>query len=101
SFGYALLRNLAALCFRYQKQGYVGRVINEYTDSFSQENLVGSGMLATLYKAELPNGKDTVLNMDKDFVFEYCENGTLHEALHLNDEIHEKLSWNSRVHMAL
>nr|GEV67128.1 protein STRUBBELIG-receptor family 3-like [Tanacetum cinerariifolium] len=28
-----------------------------YTDSFSQENLVGSGMLATFYKAELPNGK--------------------------------------------
>lgn len=35
------------------------------------------------------------------FVYEYCENGTLHEALHLNDEIHEKLSWNSRVNVAL
>ncbi|GJS91710.1 STRUBBELIG-receptor family 3-like protein isoform X1 [Tanacetum coccineum] len=35
------------------------------------------------------------------FVFQYCENGTLHEALHLNNEIHEKLSWNSRVHVAL
>lgn len=31
--------------------------LQEYTDSFSQENLVGSGMLATVYKAELPNGK--------------------------------------------
>ena len=35
------------------------------------------------------------------FVYEYCENGTLHEALHLNDEMHERLSWSSRVHVAL
>nr|GEV01599.1 protein STRUBBELIG-receptor family 3-like [Tanacetum cinerariifolium] len=28
-----------------------------YTDSFSQENLVGSGMLATFYKVGLPNEK--------------------------------------------
>ncbi|KAM0000983.1 hypothetical protein Hdeb2414_s0394g00884511 [Helianthus debilis subsp. tardiflorus] len=31
--------------------------LQEYTNSFSPENLVGSGMLATVYKAELPNGK--------------------------------------------
>ncbi|KAJ0928721.1 putative protein kinase RLK-Pelle-LRR-V family [Helianthus annuus] len=115
--------------------------LQEYTNSFSPENLVGSGMLATVYKAELPNGKllaikkldnatsrkwsdeqfmELVSNVTKLrnenivglegyclehgqrlFVYDYCENGTLHEALHLNDEIHEKLSWNSRVHVAL
>lgn len=31
--------------------------LQEYTNSFSPENLVGSGILATVYKAELPNGK--------------------------------------------
>ncbi|GJX73339.1 STRUBBELIG-receptor family 3-like protein, partial [Tanacetum coccineum] len=115
--------------------------LQEYTDSFSQENLVGSGMLATVYRAELPNGKQLAIKKLDDatsqkwdderfielvsnvsklrnenivalegyclehgqrlFVYEYCENGTLHEALHLNDEIHEKLSWNSRIHVAL
>ena len=31
--------------------------LQQYTDSFSQENLVGKGMLGTVYKAKLPNGK--------------------------------------------
>ncbi|KAK9056326.1 hypothetical protein SSX86_027416 [Deinandra increscens subsp. villosa] len=115
--------------------------LQEYTNSFSQENLVGSGMLATVYKAELPNGKllaikkldnatsrkwgderfmalvsnvaklrnENIVGLEgyclehgqRLFVYEFCENGTLHEALHLTDEIHEKLSWNSRVHVAL
>ncbi|KAI3680649.1 hypothetical protein L6452_35422 [Arctium lappa] len=115
--------------------------LQEYTDSFSQENLVGSGLLATVYRAELPGGKrlaikklddatsrkwsderfmELVTNVSKLrnenivglegycvehgqrlFVYEYCENGTLHEALHLNDEMHERLSWSSRVHVAL
>ncbi|KAD2047916.1 hypothetical protein E3N88_41957 [Mikania micrantha] len=115
--------------------------LQEYTNSFSQENLVGSGMLATVYKAELPNGKllaikkldnatsrkwsderfmelvsslsklrnENIVGLEgyclehgqRLFAYEYCENGTLHEALHLNDEFHEKLSWNSRVHVAL
>ncbi|XP_076942161.1 protein STRUBBELIG-RECEPTOR FAMILY 3-like [Bidens hawaiensis] len=115
--------------------------LQDYTNSFSQENLIGSGMLATVYKAELPNGKvlaikkldnatsrkwsderfmELLSNVSKLrnenivglegyclehgqrlFVYEYCENGTLHEALHLNNEIHERLSWNARVHVAL
>lgn len=33
-------------------------------------------------------------------VYEYCRNGTLHEALHLDDEIHRKLSWSTRVRIA-
>ncbi|KAL4563165.1 hypothetical protein LXL04_027200 [Taraxacum kok-saghyz] len=115
--------------------------LQEYTNSFSQENIVGNGMLATVYRAELPSGKvlaikklddatsrkwsderfmelvTNVSNLRNEnivgiegycvehgqrlFVYEYCENGTLHEALHLNDEIHEKLSWNSRINVAL
>lgn len=31
--------------------------LQQYTNSFSQENLVGSGMLGNVYRAELPDGK--------------------------------------------
>lgn len=31
--------------------------LQHYTNSFSQENLIGKGMLGSVYKAELPNGK--------------------------------------------
>lgn len=31
--------------------------LQQYTDSFSQENLIGKGMLGTVYKAKLPTGK--------------------------------------------
>lgn len=31
--------------------------LQQYTNSFSQENLVGGGMLGTVYRAELPDGK--------------------------------------------
>ncbi|KAI3697971.1 hypothetical protein L6452_31078 [Arctium lappa] len=115
--------------------------LQQYTNSFSQENLVGRGILGTVYRAHLPNGKLLAVKKlenatlkqwsDEDFmglvsnvsklrnenivglegycseygqrlfVYEHCKNGTLHEALHLDDDIHEKLSWNARVHLAL
>ena len=31
--------------------------LQQYTNSFSQENLIGSGMLGTVYRAQLPGGK--------------------------------------------
>jgi len=31
--------------------------LQQYTNSFSQENLIGGGMLGNVYRAELPNGK--------------------------------------------
>ncbi|CAN0896874.1 Protein STRUBBELIG-RECEPTOR FAMILY 3 [Linum grandiflorum] len=31
--------------------------LQQYTNSFSQENLIGGGMLGTVYRAERPNGK--------------------------------------------
>ncbi|XP_024982952.1 protein STRUBBELIG-RECEPTOR FAMILY 3-like [Cynara cardunculus var. scolymus] len=115
--------------------------LQQYTNSFSQENLIGRGILGTVYRARLPNGKLLAVKKlenatlkqwsDEDFmglvsnvsklrnenivrvegycsehgqrlfVYEHCKNGTLHEALHFDDEIHEKLSWNARVRLAL
>ncbi|XP_059623161.1 protein STRUBBELIG-RECEPTOR FAMILY 3-like [Cornus florida] len=115
--------------------------LQQYTNSFSQENLVGGGMIGTVYRAELPGGKllavkklDTAASRqlsDEDFlelvsgisklrhanvvelmgycaehgqrllVYSYCNNGTLHEALHMDDEVHKKLSWNTRIRLAL
>jgi len=34
-------------------------------------------------------------------VYEYCRNGTLHDALHVDDEIHKRLSWKTRIQLAL
>lgn len=34
-------------------------------------------------------------------IYEYCSNGSLHDALHSDDEIKTKLSWNARIRMAL
>lgn len=31
--------------------------LQQYTNSFSQDNLLGSGMLGSVYRVELPNGK--------------------------------------------
>ncbi|KAL8214145.1 hypothetical protein R6Q57_003594 [Mikania cordata] len=112
-----------------------------YTNGFSQENLIGRGMLGMVYRAHLPNGKllavrrledaDLMQWSDKDFmdlvsnvsklqnenivrlvgfccehgerllVYEHYKNGILHEALHLDEDIHKKLSWKTRVNMAL
>ncbi|KAI4385003.1 hypothetical protein MLD38_003079 [Melastoma candidum] len=115
--------------------------LQQYTNSFSQENLIGSGMLGSVYKAELPTGKFlAVKKLDKRasdqqkaveflqlvddidkirhanvveltgycaehgerlLIFEYCSNGTLQDALHVDDESKKKLSWDSRIRMAL
>lgn len=115
--------------------------LQQYTESFSQDNLIGKGLLGAVYKAELPDGKmlavkklDAVVSRqqsDEEFlvlvsnlsklqhanivklvgycmehrqrllVYEYCKNGTLHEALHFDHDIHRRLSWKTRVRMAL
>ncbi|CAK9167167.1 unnamed protein product [Ilex paraguariensis] len=112
-----------------------------YTNSFSQENLIGEGMVGTVFRAELPNGKLLAVKKldaaasrqqsDEEFlelvhcisklqhanivelvgycaehgqrllVYAYCRNGTLHDALHLDDDIHKKFSWNARIRLAL
>ncbi|XP_055804084.1 protein STRUBBELIG-RECEPTOR FAMILY 3-like [Solanum dulcamara] len=114
--------------------------LQQYTNSFSQHNLIGGGMLGTVYRAESPQKLLAVKKLDTSvtrrqseqefvemvsnisklqhenivklvgycsehgqqlLVYEYCRNGTLHEALHLDDEIHRKLSWSTRVRVAL
>lgn len=34
-------------------------------------------------------------------IYEYCSSGSLQDALHTDDEFKRKLSWNSRIRMAL
>ncbi|XP_038714088.1 protein STRUBBELIG-RECEPTOR FAMILY 3-like [Tripterygium wilfordii] len=115
--------------------------LQQYTNSFSQENLIGGGMLGNVYRAQLPDGKllavkkldkrvsdqqkddeflELVNNIDlirhanvvelvgycaehgqRLLIYEYCSNGTLQDALHSDDELRKKLSWNTRIHMAL
>ncbi|GMI77593.1 STRUBBELIG-receptor family 3 [Hibiscus trionum] len=115
--------------------------LQQYTNSFSEENFIGEGMLGGVYRAELPDGKllaikklDTRASRwksDAEFlelvstisklrhpnivelvgycneygqrllVYQYCKNGTLYDALHVDDGMHKKLSWNARVRIAL
>ncbi|XP_073061438.1 protein STRUBBELIG-RECEPTOR FAMILY 3-like isoform X2 [Primulina eburnea] len=115
--------------------------LQQYTNSFSQENLIGKGMLGTVYRAQFPDGKvlavkkleqsasghlsdneflELVTSISKLqhpnivklvgyclehgqrlFVHDYCRHGTLNEALHLDDEMKRKLSWNTRMLLAI
>ena len=34
-------------------------------------------------------------------IYEYCSNGSLQDALHLDDEFKTRLSWNTRIRIAL
>lgn len=38
-------------------KSYTIALLQQYTNSFSQDNLLGSGMLGSVYRVELPNGK--------------------------------------------
>ncbi|XP_068323610.1 protein STRUBBELIG-RECEPTOR FAMILY 3-like [Pyrus communis] len=115
--------------------------LQQYTNSFSEENYIGAGMLGSVYRVTLPDQKilavkkldstactqqsdeeflDLVSNISKAkhanivklmgycaehgqrlLVYEYCRNGTLHDALHTDDEIHHKLTWSVRIRIAL
>ncbi|KEH39082.1 strubbelig receptor family protein [Medicago truncatula] len=114
--------------------------LQQYTNSFSQDNLIGLGMLGSVYRAELPNGKilavkkldkkvsdqddaefiELVNNIDRIrhaniveligyclehgqrlLIYEYCNNGSMYEALHSDDEFKTRLSWNARIRIAL
>lgn len=35
-------------------------LLQQYTNSFSQENLIGEGILGSVYRAELPDGKVSI-----------------------------------------
>ncbi|XP_027338413.1 protein STRUBBELIG-RECEPTOR FAMILY 3-like [Abrus precatorius] len=115
--------------------------LQQYTNSFSQENCIGEGTLGPVYRAELPDGKllavrklDATASMGQNheqflqlvssiskiqhtniarlvgycaeysqrlLVYEYCSNGTLHDALHADYDHCIKLPWNARVQVAL
>ncbi|XP_068335368.1 protein STRUBBELIG-RECEPTOR FAMILY 3-like [Pyrus communis] len=115
--------------------------LQQHTNSFSPDNLLGSGMLGSVYRAQLPSGKllavkkldkrassqqkddeflDLVNSIDRIrhanvvelmgycaehgqrlLIYEYCSNGSLHDALHIDDEFKKKLPWNTRIRMAL
>lgn len=115
--------------------------LQQYTNSFSEENCVGAGMLGSVYRAKLPDQKLLAVKKldstacrqqsDEEFlelvsniseirhanivelvgycaehgqrllVYEYFRNGTLHDALHADDEIHQKLAWSVRIRVAL
>ncbi|GLT33505.1 hypothetical protein SLA2020_080870 [Shorea laevis] len=115
--------------------------LQQYTNSFSEDNFIGEGMLGSVYRAELPDGKLLAIKKldskasgwwnEEDFlelisnisklkhpnilelvgycnehgqqllVYEYCRHGSLYDALHIDDEIHRKLSWDTRVRVAL
>ncbi|KAM1112584.1 hypothetical protein EV1_045059 [Malus domestica] len=115
--------------------------LQQHTNSFSPDNLLGSGMLGSVYRAQLPSGKllavkkldkrassqqkedeflDLVNSIDRIrhanvvelmgycaehgqrlLIYEYCSNGSLHDALHIDDEFKKKLPWNARIRMAL
>ncbi|KAG2278889.1 hypothetical protein Bca4012_040819 [Brassica carinata] len=58
--------------------------LQQYTESFSQENLLGSGMLGSVYKARLPDGKMfAVKKLDK----RACEQQQYHEFIELVNDI--------------
>ncbi|ERN03417.1 protein STRUBBELIG-RECEPTOR FAMILY 3 isoform X1 [Amborella trichopoda] len=115
--------------------------LQQFTNSFAQENLIGEGSLGRVYRAKLFDGKllavkkldipSPLMQSDETFlelvssisklrhvniaelvgycsehgqqllVYEYYGNRTLHEALHLGDEVGRKLSWNVRLKVAL
>ncbi|XP_047308676.1 protein STRUBBELIG-RECEPTOR FAMILY 3-like [Impatiens glandulifera] len=117
--------------------------LQQYSDSFSQENLIGRGLLGSVYSAKLPTGEilavkklDTtnticgslseerflelacsvsklrhgnvaemmgycVEHGQRLLVYKYYQNGTIHEALYSNENLHKSLSWNTRIRLAL
>ncbi|KAF3572464.1 hypothetical protein F2Q69_00063542 [Brassica cretica] len=115
--------------------------LQQYTNSFSEEHIIGEGSLGNVYKAVFPHGKflavrklSNTINRtqsDGDFlklvsnvlklkrgnileflgycneygqrllVYEYCPNGSLQDALHLNRKLNKKLTWNVRMNIAL
>lgn len=116
-------------------------LLQQYTDSFSEENFIGEGLIGSVYRAELPDGKLLAIKKlhattsaqlsDDEFldlvssisrlkhanivelvgycnecgqrllVYEYYGNGTLYDALHIDEEIHKSFSWSARVRVAV
>ncbi|KAJ9550107.1 hypothetical protein OSB04_014152 [Centaurea solstitialis] len=106
-------------------RSYTIAALQQYTNSFSQDNLIGVGMLGSVYRAQLPNGKlfavkkleKRVISQQKeeDFIelvnnldrirhanvvelMGYCSE---HGCTPPDDDDKKKLPWNARIRMAL
>ncbi|KAK1557539.1 hypothetical protein Q3G72_026440 [Acer saccharum] len=89
--------------------------LQQYTNSFSEDNFIGQGMLGSVYRAELPVERISDLRhanivelvgycneqQQHLLVYEYCANGTLHDLLHVDEESHKNFSWNMHIRVAL
>ncbi|KAF3610568.1 hypothetical protein DY000_02044974, partial [Brassica cretica] len=115
--------------------------LQQYTNGFSEEHIIGEGSLGNVYRAVFPHGKylavkklsNTINKTQSDgeflnlvsnvlklkrgnileflgycneygqrlLVYEYCPNGSLQDALHLDRKLHKKLTWNVRINIAL
>ncbi|KAI9378913.1 hypothetical protein POPTR_017G003251v4 [Populus trichocarpa] len=104
--------------------------LNDATDNFSENNVIGQGMMGMLYKASLPNGyvvavkklHDSqfleeqfiselkihgslrhIINSNQRFlVYNYMPNGNLYDWLHPMEEGQEKaMEWGVRVKVAV
>ncbi|KAJ4915468.1 Protein STRUBBELIG [Raphanus sativus] len=115
--------------------------LQQYTNGFSEEHIIGEGSLGNVYRAVFPHGKylavkklsNTISRTQSDgeflnlvsnvlklkrgnileflgycneygqrlLVYEYCPNGSLQDALHLDRKLHKKLTWNVRMNIAL
>uniref|UniRef100_A0A1D1XYD9 Protein STRUBBELIG-RECEPTOR FAMILY 3 n=2 Tax=Anthurium amnicola TaxID=1678845 RepID=A0A1D1XYD9_9ARAE len=114
--------------------------LQQYTNSFSEENVIRDGRLGRVYQAKLPDGKllaiikldngNNTLPADGFFelvlsiselqhpnivelvgycaehgqrllVYNYFSRRTLHDVLHSGDDLKRKLSWNTRIQVAL
>ncbi|KAI7746299.1 hypothetical protein M8C21_031525, partial [Ambrosia artemisiifolia] len=93
--------------------------------SKQDNNLIGNGMLGSVYRAQLPDGKllavkkldkrvisqqkeeefiELVNNLDKirhANVVELMGSGTLQDALHADDDYKKQFSWSARIRIAL
>ncbi|XVF25868.1 hypothetical protein REPUB_Repub13aG0250900 [Reevesia pubescens] len=62
-------------------------------------------LVSTISKLKHPNIVELVGYCNEHgqrlLVYEYCRNGTLYDALHVDDGTRKKLSWNARVKVAL
>ncbi|CAN1854308.1 Protein STRUBBELIG-RECEPTOR FAMILY 8 [Linum perenne] len=62
-------------------------------------------LVSTVSRIKHPNIVELVAHCvehgQRMLVYEYCEGGTLHDALHIDEEIQKKLSWNKRIRLAL
>nr|GEZ70106.1 protein STRUBBELIG-receptor family 3-like isoform X1 [Tanacetum cinerariifolium] len=95
-------------------RSYTIASLQQYTNRFSQDNLIGNGTLGSVYRAQLPNGKLlAVKKLDRRVIKQQKEEdfielvNNLDKIRHANDALHsdndykKKFTWSLRIRMAL